>query len=82
MPAVQETTLLLKALGAKVVAARKAKGLTQKQLGDLADLHRSYISDIEHGTRNLGFINLAALAKALGATISELSRGIEEGTTD
>jgi len=69
---------LLRAFGAKLHAARKAKGLTQKQLGDLAGLHRSYLGDIEQGTRNLGFINLAALAKALDTTVSELCQGVEE----
>ncbi len=45
---------------------RQAVGLSQEKLAELADLHRTYIADIERGTRNVGLINIVRLAKALG----------------
>jgi transcriptional regulator with XRE-family HTH domain len=33
-------------------------GLTQEDLADKAAIHRTYLSDIERGTRNLGLINI------------------------
>jgi hypothetical protein len=43
-------------------------------------LHRTYISDVERGCRNLGFHSLMAIARGLGVTLSELTRDV--GTDD
>ncbi|WP_428685726.1 helix-turn-helix domain-containing protein [Sphingopyxis sp.] len=39
-------------LGVNVRHQRKLKGITQEQLAAAADMERSYISDLERGTRN------------------------------
>ena len=56
---------------------RKARGLSQEELAELAELHRNYIGGIERGERNVAFLNILRLAKALGVSLSELLEGIE-----
>lgn len=49
-----------------------ALGLTQEDLAEKADLHRTYIADIERGTRNLSLRNIERLAGALECSIPML----------
>jgi len=56
---------------------RKARGLSQEELAELAELHRNYIGGIERGERNVALLNIVRLAKALGVSLSELLEGIE-----
>jgi len=51
---------------------RQQTGISQEDLADLADLHRTYISDIERGSRNVSLVNLVRLAQALKITPAEL----------
>lgn len=46
--------------------------MTQEQLAEKADVNRTYLSDVERGTRNLGIKNVIRFAHALGITASEL----------
>ena len=59
-------------LGAAIRAARKAKGLSQEALAELADIDRSYMGGIERGEHNLAIINLIKIANALGVKTSDL----------
>ncbi|HSI42839.1 MAG TPA: helix-turn-helix transcriptional regulator [Methylotenera sp.] len=52
-------------LGASIRAARKAKGLSQEALAELADIDRSYMGGIERGEHNLAIINFLKVADAL-----------------
>jgi len=45
---------------------RKLKGMTQEQLALEAEMERSYVSDLERGTRNPSVRALGRLAQALG----------------
>ena len=56
---------------------RKKNGLSQEKLAELAGLHRTYISDIERGTRNPTITTIFTLCKALKATPSELLKGFD-----
>jgi len=56
----------LVALGKQVFALREAAGLTQEALAHAADLHWTYIGQIERGERNLTYKNLLKLARGLG----------------
>jgi transcriptional regulator with XRE-family HTH domain len=60
------------ALGRAVRELRKARGLTQKQLGSLCDMHRTYIGGVERGERNPTFDIQLRLARALQVSLSEL----------
>lgn len=55
----------LAAFGLRLRELRIERGLSQEELGLLADLDRTYISGIERGTRNVGLINVFRIAKAL-----------------
>ena len=44
--------------------------MTQEDLADKAGIHRTYLSDIERGTRNLSLINIEKLAAALSISMS------------
>lgn len=67
----------LEKFGAQVRQLRKALGLSQEDLAELTDLHRTYIGGIERGERNVALINIIRLAKALNVSPSELLKGIE-----
>jgi transcriptional regulator with XRE-family HTH domain len=67
--------------GNAVRKRRQELGISQEELADRAELHRTYIGDIERGARNLSLENIEKLAKALEVSISSLfaDYGIEEG---
>lgn len=44
---------------------RNRRGLSQEELAERADLHRTYISDVERGARNLSLESISKLATAL-----------------
>ncbi|WP_347269583.1 MULTISPECIES: helix-turn-helix domain-containing protein [Cyanophyceae] len=67
----------LEKFGEQVRQLRKALGLSQEDLAELTDLHRTYIGGIERGERNVALINIVRLAKALNVSPSELLKGIE-----
>jgi len=56
---------------------RKKKDLSQEKLAERADLHRTYISDIERGVRNPTITTVFTLCKALEITPAELFKGFE-----
>ena len=64
-------------LGKNLRETRKAKGLSQEKLAELADLHRTYVGGIERGERNVSLENIVELARALGTTPSQLLSGIK-----
>lgn len=41
-------------VGFKIRTLRQEKGLSQERLAGLADLHRAYIGQIDHGEKNIG----------------------------
>lgn len=52
-------------LGVNVRMQRKLKGMTQEELAHEAGMERSYVSDLERGTRNPSVRALGRLAAAL-----------------
>jgi len=62
----------LVSLGAAIRVERKAKGLSQEALAELAEIDRSYMGGIERGEHNLAIINLLKIADALGLKASTL----------
>ncbi len=65
--------------GFAVRVRREELGLTQEDLADKAGIHRTYVSDIERGSRNVSIINIERLALALELRLSELFRLVERG---
>ncbi|UCD54833.1 MAG: helix-turn-helix transcriptional regulator [Candidatus Omnitrophota bacterium] len=63
---------ILKRVGKNVRHYRRKKKLSQEKLAELANLHRTYIGQIETGKRNVALKNVAKLAKALGVSVKDL----------
>src|SRR4030095_2137505 len=68
----QHRKRVLRALGAAIRNRRVDLELTQEQLGGAVELHRTYVTDIEGGLRNLSFLTLMRLAQGLECSLSEL----------
>ena len=58
--------------GLNVVYYRKKKRLSQTQLAELADIHRTYVSAIELGKVSVSFDVLFRLAQVLEVPVSKL----------
>jgi transcriptional regulator with XRE-family HTH domain len=69
---------LVQLLGRNVRVARHARGMSQEQLAFEAEMKRSYVSDLERGTRNPSVRALGRLAKALGVEPGDLLRQTEK----
>jgi two-component system response regulator len=61
-----------KEFGAAVRAYRQQLGLSQETLAERAELHRTYITDVERGARNISLESISRLARALDLSISSL----------
>lgn len=57
---------------------RLEKMLSQEELADLSGLHRTYVSAIERGIKNISIDNMEKLAKALNADIRELLKPYDD----
>lgn len=55
-----------------LVAARRARGLTQVQLASLLGRQQSFVSKYERGERRLDFVEVIEIATALGADVNDL----------
>jgi len=63
---------LPKILGRNVRAARLQRGLSQEALALEAEMKRSYVSDLERGTRNPSVKAIARLARVLDVSPRDL----------
>jgi transcriptional regulator with XRE-family HTH domain len=65
--------------GKAIRRRRRELDLSQEQLAERAELHRTYISSIERGRMNPSLENVEKLTNALGISISALftNYGIE-----
>ena len=58
--------------GAAVRARRAELGLSQEALADYAEIDRSHMGKIERGERNVTFLNIVRIAKAIQCEPSDL----------
>jgi len=58
--------------GKTVKLWRDKLGVSQEKLAERAGLHRTYISDIERGARNVSLESIQKLAEALGVSMATL----------
>jgi len=58
--------------GNKIKALREQKEYSIEYLANIANIDRTYISDIEKGKRNVSLLIIEKLAKALEVNIQEL----------
>lgn len=64
--------------GLTIKKIRKEKNISQEKLAEMTGLHRTYISEIERGTRNLSLLNINKLSIAFNLTNSELFSILEQ----
>jgi len=58
--------------GQRLRELRLARGLSQGKLAFKSGIHRTYLGSIERGERNPSLKNIAAIAEALGVSLSQL----------
>jgi len=61
-----------KAIIEKIIAARKAKGLSQAAVAQALGKHQSYIAKIEIGERRIDIVELMEIAKFIGLNMGDL----------
>lgn len=63
---------ILMTFGKAVRKLRSDRGISQEEFAELCGLHRTYISDVELGKRNVSLENIGRIAEALNMPLSEL----------
>lgn len=67
----------LKILGRNIKKQRSTTSLSQEGLGDLCNLHRTYIGMVERGEKNITILNLLKISNALNVQVNKLLEGLE-----
>jgi transcriptional regulator with XRE-family HTH domain len=62
----------LKKIGQNIAWIRKKRGLTQEDLCGMAEIDRSYLSEIENGKMNMTIKSLVMIAKSLKCDLSDI----------
>jgi transcriptional regulator with XRE-family HTH domain len=70
---------LVDRVAASLRSVRRVRKLSQHELGDLAGVTASAISQVERAERGLSLATLVRLSGALGVTIDDLVRGEDRG---
>ena len=58
--------------GLRLRQLRKEKGISQEELMAATGIHRTYLSEVERGIRNISIMNIDKLAKALNVDTMEM----------
>jgi len=59
-------------VAANLKRLRKERGLSQEAMAELADFHRTYVSQLERCVTNISLDGLERLADALGVDVVDL----------
>jgi transcriptional regulator with XRE-family HTH domain len=65
--------------GREIARLRKRIGLSQEELGFRAEVHRTYISQLERGLKSPTLSVMLRLSRALKASASRLVATVEQG---
>ncbi len=68
--------------GLAVRKIRLEQQMSQEKLAEKTELHRTYISEVERGERNISLINISKIANALNISLSKLFLTIEREESD
>ncbi len=66
------SSTVIRCFAASVRKLRSALGISQEELAERADLHRTYIADLELGARNPTLLTIKKLAEGLGVSAADL----------
>ena len=64
-------------VGQRIRACRQRLGLTQEEFAERAELHATYIGQVERGEKNVTIVSLEKLLSALDISFSEFFECIE-----
>lgn len=70
--------MVLVRFGERVRELRIQQNLSQEKFALLAGLDRTYFSSLEKGKRNVSLKNIKKIADALGISMSELLKGVDD----
>lgn len=59
-------------IGRRIATCRKQQNLTQEDLAGMAEMDRSYLSEVENGHKNMSVLALLKVLKALKISASEI----------
>lgn len=65
-------THVLRLLADRIKALRRTRGWSQEQLSERAVMQRSYLADLERGSRNPSVRTLVKIANAFGVPVAAL----------
>lgn len=69
---------ILTEFGLVIRELRLERQISQEALADICGLHRTYVSDIELGKRNISLENIEKIANALGVSIEFIFRKVNK----
>ncbi|MFA6470170.1 MAG: helix-turn-helix domain-containing protein [Bacteroidota bacterium] len=75
---VKEPPPIILHFGQVIRELRRARRMSQEELANLSGLHRTYITDIERGSRNVSLKNISRLAQSFGIPITEVFTRLEQ----
>lgn len=64
--------MLTQILADNIRAYRRREHISQEELADVCDLHRTYVGSVERGERNVTLSTLEIFAVALSISVPEL----------
>ncbi|WP_345991942.1 helix-turn-helix transcriptional regulator [Chryseobacterium sp. Chry.R1] len=70
---------ILNIFGKNVRKYRRLLNISQEELADRADLHRTYIGMIERAEKNITLVNIEKIANALEVKIEDLLKSENSG---
>lgn len=65
-------TDIMARFGQAVRKLRREQGISQEELAERCGLHRTYISDVELGKRNVSLENIERIASSLNISLIDL----------
>jgi transcriptional regulator with XRE-family HTH domain len=77
IPLSADETALKRRFGATVRRYRQRLGVSQEELAYRADMHRTYLADVERGVRNLSLSSIARLVGAIDVSLSSFFATLE-----
>ncbi|HVU34532.1 MAG TPA: helix-turn-helix transcriptional regulator [Opitutaceae bacterium] len=69
---------LKRSFGVAVRGYRRRLGISQEEFAWRADMHRTYLADVERGVRNLSLSSIARVVGAIGVPLSEFFQSVEQ----
>ena len=74
----QQEDLFRRQLASVILKKRQNMGLSQDEVAQRSKLHRTYISDVERGERNISVESMRRIAAALDMRVWQLVQYAEE----